>query len=403
MAIAKFNLRNTNSDNEIPIYLKFHYKKKVFTHGTGIKTLVKNWDFKKQRIRGYNAESKIFNKHLDFLSLEINTAFFLLKQSGKGFSIKDIETEFFKRIGISKNTVIVAEYAERLDHIRKDIGLKSPLTTLIVRLNKFKKGLTFEDLTHDFYYSFLNYILDEGLKRSYFNHLIMQLKIVGNDAVKNEVTTKTDFKYFKRLKVEADNIHIPIKRVGEMYYYENGLTDAEIIAKDSFVLACCIGVRFSDWHKIKKENILEIKGQLILSIKDQKRDNYLAVPLNLFPYTILILEKYNYKLPKLRNNVFNKHIKTVAEKIGWTEIIPMTVYKKQVAVKTFRFCDIIGSHTARRSFVTNLKSRFSDSEIMKMTGHKSTKSFNKYDKQTAEENAVLIAEKTINTVLKVAK
>jgi hypothetical protein len=83
MAIAKFNLRNTNSDNEIPIYLKFHYKKKVFTHGTGIKTLVKNWDFKKQRIRGYNAESKIFNKHLDFLSLEINTAFFLLKQSGK--------------------------------------------------------------------------------------------------------------------------------------------------------------------------------------------------------------------------------------------------------------------------------------------------------------------------------
>ena len=148
---------------------------------------------------------------------------------------------------------------------------------------------------------------------------------------------------------------------------------------------------------------MEIKGQLILSIKDQKRDNYLAVPLNLFPYTILILEKYNYKLPKLRNNVFNKHIKTVAEKMSWTEIIPMTVYKKQVAVKTFRFCDIIGSHTARRSFVTNLKSRFSDSEIMKMTGHKSTKSFNKYDKQTAEENAVLIAEKTINTVLKVAK
>jgi hypothetical protein len=102
------------------------------------------------------------------------------------FSIKDIETEFFKRIGISKNTVIVAEYAERLDHIRKDIGLKSPLTTLIVRLNtNLRKGLTFEDLTHDFYYSFLNYILDEGLKRSYFNHLIMQLKIVGNDAVKN--------------------------------------------------------------------------------------------------------------------------------------------------------------------------------------------------------------------------
>jgi hypothetical protein len=44
-----------------------------------------------------------------------------------------------------------------------------------------------------------------------------------------------------------------------------------------------LGLRFSDWHKIKKENILEIKGQLILSIKDQKRDNYLAVPLNLIP------------------------------------------------------------------------------------------------------------------------
>jgi integrase len=53
--------------------------------------------------------------------------------------------------------------------------------------------------------------------------------------------------------------------------------------------------------------------------------------------------------------------------------------------------DLITTHTARRSFATNLfLSGFPAISIMKITGHKTEKSFMKYIKISQEENANLL-------------
>ena len=55
----------------------------------------------------------------------------------------------------------------------------------------------------------------------------------------------------------------------------------------------------------------------------------------------------------------------------------------------------ISTHTARRSFVTNMKLKgIQDSEIMKMTGHKDGKTLAKYDKETSIQNAVKLGKKS---------
>ena len=54
---------------------------------------------------------------------------------------------------------------------------------------------------------------------------------------------------------------------------------------------------------------------------------------------------------------------------------------------------LVGMHTARRSFATNMyKRRFPTISIMKLTGHTTESNFLKYIKVTPEENAVMMAE-----------
>tara|TARA_R110000851_G_scaffold107371_1_gene227532 strand:+ start:1833 stop:3038 length:1206 start_codon:yes stop_codon:yes gene_type:complete len=401
MAKAKFNLRTKKTEKETPVYMKFYYKAKLpFTFATEIKTYVKKWDFKKQRIIGYSSEVKLYNKHLDFLALTINSVFLELRQSNKAFTLKTIETVFQDRMGMSNSSYSVLEYTKKMHDNNLRIGEGTKMASLMHQLKKYGPNLNFEEITHQFYFDFTAHLLNQNLKRSYVNNLFTMLKIVCNNAVKNNLTQNLDFKNFKRMKEKSENIHIPIQRIGELYRFKN-LSEPEAKAVDVFILGSCLGLRFSDWHKIKPENIREINGNKIISITDQKKGNYLAVPLNIFPYAIPILEKYNYQMPKLKRPDIIELVRTVAERLGWIEPFQKTVYSKNVSVETFRFCDMIGTHTARRSFVTNLKTRYSDSEIMKMTGHKSTSAFTRYDRQTAEANAVEIANKF--NKLKIAK
>ena len=54
---------------------------------------------------------------------------------------------------------------------------------------------------------------------------------------------------------------------------------------------------------------------------------------------------------------------------------------------------MVSSHTARRSFATNLyKSGFTSISIMAMTGHKTEKAFLTYIKVTEEEHAQLLMD-----------
>jgi len=53
--------------------------------------------------------------------------------------------------------------------------------------------------------------------------------------------------------------------------------------------------------------------------------------------------------------------------------------------------ELVTSHTARRSFATNLyKSGFPSISIMGITGHRTEKAFLKYIKVTPEEHAMLL-------------
>ena len=62
--------------------------------------------------------------------------------------------------------------------------------------------------------------------------------------------------------------------------------------------------------------------------------------------------------------------------------------------------ELVTTHTARRSFATNMyKSGFPTLSIMKITGHQTESAFLLYIKVTSEENATRLLEHWENIIL----
>ena len=86
------------------------------------------------------------------------------------------------------------------------------------------------------------------------------------------------------------------------------------IIRDYFIIGCCTSLRYSDLIRIKKENI---KNECIY-MTTVKTSQEVIIPIS--PLVKLILEKYNYELPKAPcNQIFNRYLKEIGKSAGLTE------------------------------------------------------------------------------------
>ena len=138
---------------------------------------------------------------------------------------------------------------------------------------------------------------------------------------------------------------------------------------------CFTGPRYSDILSLKKEDIRAGTWHL----RQQKTKNITQIPLN--KYAISILAKYpDYELPVISNQKMNKYIKELCELAGIDETITIVKYRGNKRIEeTKKKFEVVGTHTARRTFITlSLRKGMKPEVIMKITGHKSYKMFQKY-------------------------
>ena len=118
----------------------------------------------------------------------------------------------------------------------------------------------------------------------------------------------------------------------------------------------------------------------------------MVVPIH--PFVKEILRKYNYNLPKARCiQYFNKAIKQICREVGITEKIAYERHKGLGMITIVKEkCDLISSHTARRSAATNMfLANIPTLRIMKITGHNSEQIFCKYIRVSNEENVIMLS------------
>jgi integrase len=154
--------------------------------------------------------------------------------------------------------------------------------------------------------------------------------------------------------------------------------------KDVFLIEIYTGFRISDLYNLKIETI-DYKNEVI-KIRDRKTRGIIDIPLT--KKLKIIIEKYiDTGLPLISEQKYNEAIKELCRLAGIDTMINITKFylgSREDEVKPKY--ELISSHTARRTFITlSLKWGVPHKLIMKITGHKSLRAFEKYIRFTEKE------------------
>lgn len=401
MANAKFILKEPKSKEETLIYMLFRYQYKRFKYSTGEKILPKFWNVEKQRAKETKQfrEYPEFNARLNNFETAINTAFRKLLNNGiqpNNTILKEaFEAELSGNILQGKKLTLlqfIENYIEESKAHKKE-GTVKVYTTAYRYLKKYgsylNREIDFHSIDLEFYNQYVSFLsLEHNLAANTVGKHIKTLKTFMNEATDRGYNTNLEFKKrkFKTVREESDSIYLTLEELEKFENLDLSASPRLEKVRDLFLIGCYTGLRFSDFTQIKPENIITDKS--IIQVRTQKTGERVSIPLH--KTVKKILAKYDNMLPKAyTNQVMNRYLKDVASLAGLKETVETTITRAGKVEKTpSKKFDLVSTHTARRSFATNLYLADVPSiSIMKITGHRSERSFLQYIRVTQEQNA----------------
>lgn len=437
---VNFYLKPMDQDGKSVIFLQFKYSRRRLFFSFGEKIKLGEWNANKQRPKRKdfttNDGSHSLSELLDNLQGVCERAY--ISEKSKGIPT----TEALRRhLQEFLNYNIEQDEAE-IDETTED-GEKRETNPFYILINRFISGeiknrgkeksentlsnyhavkqhlkayeqkaklkLTFDNITLDFFYSYVTFLKSlknqkkEPLSQNTIAKDIRLLKVFMSEAVDLKLTKNLEYlnKKFSISEVETDAIYLSEKDIAKLYNYDFGGHKKLEQVRDLFVFGCYVGLRFSDYSTIEKNNIVSIDDDLFIKVKTEKTGELVIIPCN--PVVLEIFKKYENNPNSLPNSVsnqkFNNYIKEACKQAGLTET------GRLLTEPNLPLYESVSSHTARRSFATNLYlDGYPIIEIMKITGHKTEKAFMKYIRVTKLDAAKKLnehmkkkwSEKTLN-------
>lgn len=271
--------------------------------------------------------------------------------------------------------------------------------TTLNHLTKFQKGyrrlIDFDTIDLDFYDDFLNYFNKSNYAINSIGKHIKNLKVFMRAAAENKLHSNMDYqsKRFKTLEEDTESIYLSDAEIKRIYGLDLSNNPSLEKTRDLFVVGCYTGLRFSDFNKIISENIKKNEKGTFLQITPQKSNSKVVIPLN---WVVLeILKKYGGSMPRsFTNQEINRELKQIGTMAKINEKVSTSLTKGGMRVDTiFKKYELITTHTARRSCATNMYlAGIPTIAIMKITGHRTEKSFMRYIKVSQEDNAIKLIE-----------
>ena len=259
----------------------------------------------------------------------------------------------------------------------------SVLKNLLLEFENIYGTLSLEKINNRWYADFKNFC--EQKKKHQVNTFGRNLGLLKTflGYCLEEGHTKND--QFKKFVVKREVTHqevLDMNEVKRMYTFDLSKNKRLERVRDVFILGCLTGMRYSDYKRIKKENIVNDVIRM-REVKDKSKT--LEIPLS--SWAKEILEKYNYNLPVISEQKFREYIKETTRLVGFTDqVIVASRIGNTINEESKRRCDLISTHTARRTFITIMKNKgVPDKVIMKITGHRSLSSFHRYYRPNDED------------------
>lgn len=418
MAQFNFYLKDPNSKTATPIYLQItsNGKKTRWYFKQSLNPLF--WNKEKQECKGVRNSPEInliLSKYKEtaqgaanqytiangnepdpnLLKLELDKIYNSAKRGTTTKKIADLlefETYYFEmlknrtskqtKLRTSQNTISTYEQTFRV-------------------LRAFSKqteyNLKFENIDLEFHKVFVQYLTEiRNFKQNTINKHVTRVKTFMNESL--------DIGLHDSRKHQSKHFTAPKQKVKKIYLTESELLELENLdlsempslerVRDMFILGCYTGLRFSDFNNISKGQFHHTPDGDILTIGTQKTNKQISLPI--LPPAQRVINKYTedgiLRLPRpISNAKFNQYIKQVAKRadsLKTSQKVEHEIRGLKVLQNVSKW-ELVTTHTARRSFATNMYKRdIPVQNIMALTGHSTESSFYTYIQMTPKEHAV---------------
>lgn len=251
----------------------------------------------------------------------------------------------------------------------------------------YNSDLSFDDISMDFYRSFIKWCNDKDWSMNYIAQHIKNLVCLMKATKKRGHHDNIAYldEEFKVIQENTDDIALTEKELEKLY--KHPLTDqTQDIARDWFIIDCFLGLRVSDIQLLHNRNIHDNT----ITIANEKTDTKVVIPMR--TEVREILQKWGGFPPKITDQEINRSIKDVAKDAKLTQPVLYFLTKggsrRDFYLKKY---EMISCHTARRSFITNLlNSGVADNVVMQLAGIKKHATLLRYKKTKPEETAEIM-------------
>ncbi len=315
------------------------------------------------------------------------------------------------------------------------------------------RKLQFDDISKPFADKFSVYLEKKGLMPGTINKQVNCFRKLCNLAAEEGLNSNAvSLKVWKERTVKSSDkrteVYLTDKELDALYQME--LSPERSKVRDVFFIGYLSGQRFSDYSDFTADNFKKVDGGMdVIGLTQKKTGNYVEVPI-WDNRVIEIAKRYRYIFPKIESQKLNHDIKDILGELSATvaslaekyiTVLSMPERRSEALYQSFldrlkkgarlnyneqkeyvkmrRYADshngrplyernkrgqvirpkyeLVSSHTARRSSITNLYKLglLNNREIMSISGHQSERVFESYIKVGTSEQAQRVGEKLI--------
>ena len=298
----------TNKQGYCPIYVRITISKERLQYSTGLKIKPAFWNVKKHR----SINNILLNKQIESIQIEVLNIVSSLRIN-KTLTIGELKNQLSPK----NNTNTTIE--KILDNYR----LKKIKDNSFHYSDRFYKNLLIyidkmnikyiEALDHNFLNNFIAWLkTDRGVTNGkyfakHYSYLNQSLELAFNQSlIKYNPLKRIDKPKFPKQKKQTQLTKKEVQQIKK--YIPNSERLQKI--KDLFLFACYTGIGFIDVQHFCKTQIKKTNSiQLIVGTRAKTKTKY-TTPL--FSKAKKILKKYDYVLPKISNQKYNKYLKEIA-------------------------------------------------------------------------------------------
>ena len=288
--------------------------------------------------------------------------------------LQGIELSFWKR-GVQPTLALLRDAVKKKSPVnitftefaRKSImsadksnSTKENLMSTVRLLDRFRSGLTFEDLSYTFLKDFEAWLRNLGKNQNTTGKHLRQLRTLTNEAI-NDGYMPADAYPFRKFKIKIQKAQKPFLTPDELGKLERlhleDVRQQHIL--DAFLFCCYTGLRFSDFRTLTTSNIVPVNRKKWLCVKMQKTNIEIKLPLELLfeGKALDIIDKYD-SIEQMASIPINAD----------TNKILVEIAEKSKIKKHFTF------HTARHTCATLLIHQgVVITTVQKLLGHTSVK------------------------------